>query len=152
MLERLFEAVLQHLGPKTALHEDSPHRTWRLAGSLREEVHKYRLATFDCNQRSFFGEVFASGLNKSVYWLGATATLSSILEELWPCVMGASGKGLGWTGNITANALKQAMVFFQERYLFGLATLDVETRRLLTKRAAQFPECKDQAGSEEGPS
>ncbi|CAE7422447.1 RPL15, partial [Symbiodinium necroappetens] len=152
VLERLFEAVLQHLGPKTALHEDSPHRTWRLAGSLREEVHKYRLATFDCNQRSFFGEVFASGLNKSVYWLGATATLSSILEELWPCVMGASGKGLGWTGNITANALKQAMVFFQERYLFGLATLDVETRRLLTKRAAQFPECKDQAGSEEGPS
>ena len=43
------------------------------------------------------------------------------------------------------------MVFFQERYLFGLATLDVETRRLQTKRPAQFPESKDKAGREEHP-
>ena len=98
-----------------------------------------------------FGEVFASGLNKSVYWLGATATLGSILEEVWPSVTGASNQVIAWTGTITANALKQSMVFFQERYLFGLATLDVETRRLQTKRPAQFPESKDKAGREEHP-
>ncbi|OLQ05533.1 60S ribosomal protein L15 [Symbiodinium microadriaticum] len=150
VLERLFRVLLQTLGPKTALHEESPPRTWRLVGSLREEVHKYRLATFDCNQRCPFGEVFASGLNKSVYWLGATATLGSILEEVWPSVTGASNQVIAWTGTITANALKQSMVFFQERYLFGLATLDVETRRLQTKRPAQFPESKDKAGREKG--
>ena len=98
-----------------------------------------------------FGEVFASGLNKSVYWLGATATLGRILEEVWPSVTGASNQVIAWTGTITANALKQSMVFFQERYLFGLATLDVETRRLQTKRPAQFPESKDKAGREEPP-
>ena len=89
-----------------------------------------------------FGEVFASGLNKSVYWLGATATLGSILEEVWPSVTGASNQVIAWTGTITANALKQSMVFFQERYLFGLATLDVETRRLQTKRPAQSQRAK----------
>ena len=35
--------------------------------------------------------------------------------------------------------------------MFGLATLDVETRRLQTKRPAQFPESKDKAGREEHP-
>ena len=39
------------------------------------------------------------------------------------------------------------MVFFQECYVFGLATLDVAIRQLLTKRPAQFPESKDQAGT-----
>ena len=82
---------------------------------------------------------------------GRTATLGSIQEEVLPSVTGASNQVIAWTGTITANALKQSMVFFQERYLFGLATLDVETRRLQTKRPAQFPESKDKAGREEPP-
>ena len=145
VLERLFSAVLQHLGPKTAMQETSAQKTWHLTARLREEVHQYRLAAFDCNKRTQFGEVFASGLNKSVYWIGATATLCSILEEAWPSVLQTEQKPVEWSGAISECSLKQAMTFFQERYLFGLATLDVETRRLQNKKAPSFPESKSQA-------
>ena len=116
-------------------------------GNLRDEVHQYRLAAFDCNKSTHFGEVFASGLNKSVYWVGATATLCCILQEAWPSVVRARQELVRWTGAISVSSLKQAMIFFQERYLFGLATLDVETRRLQNKKSPSFPESQNQAGA-----
>ena len=71
---------------------------------------------------------------------GRTATLGSILEEVWPSVTGASNQVIAWTGTIPANG--SPWCSFKS---------DVETRRLQTKRPVQFPESKDKAGREEHP-
>ncbi|CAE6960638.1 RPL15 [Symbiodinium sp. CCMP2592] len=129
LLQRIFELVLQHLGPKAAMHEDSPQRTWTIDGPLREQFFKYRLAAFDATRTTTFGEVFASGLNKSVYWISCAGLLATLLEQVWLHAAGQQMTCPKWSGRVSDGNLKQAMVFYQERYLFGLAVLDTETRQ-----------------------
>ena len=146
LLTRIFELVLQHLGPKAALQEDSPQRTWTIDAALRQQFFKYRLAAFDATRATTFGEIFASGLNKSVYWISCAGTLGALLEQMWPNATGQLTASPKWSGCLSEGCLKQAMTFYQERYLFGLAVLDTETRRLHGKRLPNFPESRDQAG------
>jgi len=71
------------------------------------------------------GATFASALNKAAYWLGAVSLLSEIVGQLMaPVLRGDEAPAL--RPAITDEGIKCGLDFFSLRYLFGVATLDVE--------------------------
>ena len=99
-----------------------------MAGQLA--VFKYRRQCHDIAQQTHFGEIVQSGLNKSAYWLGQGALHTAFLEAAWAQAAAGSSELPELTGQLSENAVKLGMEFFSQRYLQGLAVLDVEVRRV----------------------
>ncbi|CAJ1345601.1 unnamed protein product [Effrenium voratum] len=133
ILRRIFQAVLQSIGCKAPMAIDAPAREWKLTPALKEVFHAYRLTSRDVTKRTFFGETLATGLHKAPYWVSTVALFGTLMEELWPLACGCLGRTHDqdptWSGQLSAEGLKMATLCFQERFLYGLAVLEVDMRK-----------------------
>ena len=129
LLKRGFLWILKTLGPKAPLSDRTPGLSWRLGSVCRDVFWRYRLKCFDANQKTHFGETFASGVNKSAYWVGTVALLGTLMEQLWPAMCSPAAAVEPWSGELSSASFKMAATFFHNRFLYGLAVLEVDMRR-----------------------
>ncbi|CAJ1363411.1 unnamed protein product, partial [Effrenium voratum] len=131
VLKNLFRLLLSKIGPHAPIASDNPVLSWSCSEEARAAVHGFRVVCHELTQTlgGQITETFASGLNKSGYWLACVSFWTSLLGQLWPAALSPASAAANLRPQITDVATKLAMEFFTSRFLFGVAVLSADIRQ-----------------------
>ena len=123
LVKDVFRLVLLNLGSHVPWASDNPMFSWGASKEERKFVRQYPVKCYELTRENPQTETVASCLNKAGYWLSCVSFWNTVLEQVWPHVLGLRTGNAIFEPQMSVRGTKLGMNFFTWRFLFGAAVL-----------------------------